>query len=54
MVGAKVVVIDYEFLQGRQNVTVVKKISVAIANAAETFFFRAPTRRRTTERQRTT
>ena len=34
--------IDYEFLRGRQNETVVKELSVASANAVETFRFKSP------------
>jgi len=40
--GGREVVIDYEFLRGRQNETVVKELSVASANAAETFLFKSP------------
>ena len=36
------VVIDYEFLRGRQNQTVVKEICVASAIASETFSFKPP------------
>ena len=35
-------VIDYEFLRGRQNETVVKELCVASANASETFRFKPP------------
>jgi len=38
------IVIDYEFLRGRQNETVVKELSVSSANAAETFLFKSPYR----------
>ena len=34
--------IDFEFLRGRQNETVVKEHSMASANAAETFRFKSP------------
>jgi len=37
-----VVVIDYEFLRGRQNATVVKELYVASAVASETFQFKSP------------
>jgi len=36
------VVIDYEFLRGRQNETVVKELCVASAAASETFRFNIP------------
>jgi len=35
-------VIDYEFLQGRQNESVVKELCVASAAASETFRFKPP------------
>ena len=35
-------VIDYEFLRGRQNETVVKELCVASARASETFRFKPP------------
>jgi len=35
-------VIDYEFLRGRQNETVVKELCVARAAASETFRFKPP------------
>ena len=41
MVG-RVVVIDYEFLRGRQNETVVKELTVAGAATSETFRFKSP------------
>ena len=34
--------IDYEFLRGQQNETVVKELSVASADAAETFRVKSP------------
>ena len=37
-------VIDYEFLRGRQNETVVKELCVASARASETFCFKPPLR----------
>ena len=37
--GGREFVIDFEFLRGRQNETVVKELSVASANAAEMFRF---------------
>jgi len=40
--GGREVVIAYEFLRGRQNETVVKELSVASANAFETFHFKSP------------
>jgi len=36
------VVIDFEFLRGRQNETVVKELSVASGSAAEMFRFKSP------------
>ena len=45
--------IDFEFLQGRQNETVVKELSVASANAAETFRFKSPYKMADQARQRT-
>jgi len=42
MVVGKEVVIDYEFLRGRQNEMVVKERFVAIFAAAETFRFKRP------------
>jgi hypothetical protein len=41
MAGGREVVIDYEFLRGRQNETVVKELCVASAAAAETFRFKS-------------
>jgi len=41
-VSSRVAVIDYEFLRGRQNGTVVKEICVASAIASETFRFKPP------------
>jgi len=41
MAGREVVV-DFEFLRGRQNDTVVKELSVDSANAAKTFRFKRP------------
>jgi len=38
--GGREVVIDYEFLRGRQNETVVKELCVANAAAFETFLFK--------------
>jgi len=35
-------VIDYEFLRGRQNETVVKELCVASATASETIHFKPP------------
>ena len=40
--GGREVVIDFEFLRGWQNETVVKELFVASANAAETFSFKSP------------
>ena len=40
MAGDREVVIDFEFLRGRQNETVVKELSVASAAASETFRFK--------------
>jgi len=37
------VVIDFEFLRGRQNEIVVKELSVAASNVSETFRFKSPT-----------
>ena len=34
--------IDFEFLRGRQNETVIRKLSLARDNAAETFRFKSP------------
>ena len=42
MAGGREVVIDYEFLRGRQNETVVKELCVASAPASETFRFKGP------------
>ena len=39
MAGGREAVIDYEFLRGRQNETVVKELCVA---ASETFRFKSP------------
>jgi len=39
--GGREVVIDFEFFRGRQNETVVKKLSVPSDNAAETFRFKS-------------
>ena len=41
-VSSRVAVIDYEFLRGRQNETVVKELCVASALASETFRFKPP------------
>jgi len=43
-VSSREAVIDYEFLRGRQNETVVKELCVASAIASETFRFNRPTR----------
>jgi len=40
--GWREVVIDFEILRRRQNVTVVKERSVGSANAAEKFRFKSP------------
>jgi len=40
--GGREVVIDYEFLQGRQNETVVKELCVVSSAASETFSFKSP------------
>jgi len=40
--GGREVVIYFEFLRVRQNETVVKELSVASANEAETFCFKSP------------
>ena len=40
--GGRDVVIDYEFLRGHQNETVVKELCVASAAAAETSRFKRP------------
>ena len=43
MAGASMkAVIDFEFLRGRQNETVVKELCVSIANASETPMFKSP------------
>jgi hypothetical protein len=42
MAGGRETVIDYEFLRGRQNETVVKELCVAGAAASETFRFKSP------------
>jgi len=43
MAGAsKEAVIDFEFLRGRQNETVVKELCVASATASETFRLKSP------------
>jgi hypothetical protein len=43
MAGAsREAVIDFEFLRGRQNKTVVKELCVASATASETFRFKSP------------
>ena len=42
MTEGRDVVIDYEFLRGRQNETVVKELCVVSAAAAETFRFNSP------------
>jgi len=36
------VIIDFEFLRGRQNEIVIKELSVAAANLSETFRFKSP------------
>jgi len=41
-VGGWEVLIVFEILQGRKNETVVKDLSVASANEAETFRFKGP------------
>jgi len=51
--GWREIVIDFEFLQGRQNETVVMELSVASANAAETFRFKSPYKMADQARQRT-
>ena len=43
-VSSREAVIDYEFLRGRQNETVVKELCVASAIASETFGLNRPTR----------
>jgi len=40
--SSREVVIYYEFLRGRENVTVVKELCVASASASETFSFKPP------------
>jgi hypothetical protein len=40
--GSREAVIDYEFLRGRQNETIVKELCVASATASETFRFKSP------------
>jgi hypothetical protein len=40
--GSREAVIDYEFLRGWQNDTVVKELCVASATASETFRFKSP------------
>jgi len=40
--GGREVMIDLEFLRGRQNETVDKELSVASTNAAENFRFKSP------------
>jgi len=40
--GSRKVVIDYEFLRGQQNETVVKELCVASAAASGTFRFKSP------------
>jgi len=40
--GGREVVIDYEFLRGSQNETIVKELCVASAAASETFRFKSP------------
>jgi hypothetical protein len=43
MAGAsRAVVIDFQFLRGRQNETVVKELCVASATASDTFRFKSP------------
>jgi len=42
MAGSREAVIDYAFLRGRQNETVVKELCVASAAASETFRFKPP------------
>jgi hypothetical protein len=42
MAGGREAVIDYEFLRGRQNETIVKELRVARAAASETFRFKSP------------
>ena len=41
-VSTREAVIDYEFLRGRQNETIVKELCVASAIASETFRFKPP------------
>jgi len=41
MTGGRYVVVDYEFLRGRQNGTVIKELCVASAAASETFRFKS-------------
>jgi len=41
-VSRRETVIDYEFLRGRQNETVVKELCVASAIASETFRYKPP------------
>ena len=53
MAGGREVVIDYEFLRGRQNEAVVKELCVASAAAPRRSVSRAPTSWRFTARQRT-
>jgi len=45
--GGREVVIDYVFLWGQQNETIVKDLCVASAAASETFRFKNPYRWRT-------
>jgi hypothetical protein len=43
MAGAsREAVIDFEFLRGRQNETVVKELCIASSTASETFRFKSP------------
>jgi len=53
MAGGREVVIDYEFLRGRQNETIVKELCVASARRSRRFVSRAATRWRITASQRT-
>jgi len=41
MTGGREVVIDFEFLRGRQNKTVVKELCVTSVGASETFRFKS-------------
>jgi len=42
MAESRKAVIDYEFLRGRQNKTVIKELCVGSAAASETFRFKIP------------